>query len=310
MTAEGPGVDGAPRPGNIYDLGYHSYDGPRLGRPQAIRALFAHTLKTCFGIGRGGRAKIAPVVLGGLATIPAIVAVGAFALLRQAIGTSDEIQQASPVQHDTYYAIVTIPVVLFCAAQAPEVLGRDQRHNLLALYFSRALRRVDYALARFAGVAAAILVFVLLPQLILLLGFVLSAEDIGTELGRELEAVPAIVGQALIIAGLLGGISAAVSAFTPRRVYATTAIIVLLAVTPIVSTVLIELGTTTLATLLVLLSPTDILEATNAWLFDTRPDSGAVRQSDLPLAAFGIAAAIISAACVAILVRRYTTIAA
>jgi ABC-2 type transport system permease protein len=296
--------------GNIYDLGYRNYDGPRLGRPHAIQALFIHTLKVAYGIGRGGRAKLAPFILLALATIPAVVAVGALALLRQAGAPEELADEASPIRHDTYYAIITTLVVLFCAAQVPETLGRDQRYQLLSLYFSRALRRADYALARFAGIAAAVLLFVLLPQAVIFFGLSLSAEDVAAEFGRELAFAPAILGQAMILAGLLGGLSAVVSAFTPRRAYATAAVIVFLAVTPIISTVLIELGTTTLATLLVVLSPADILDATNAWLFDRRPESGAVIFSDLPLEAFGLAAVLISAACLAILVWRYRGIAA
>jgi ABC-2 type transport system permease protein len=296
--------------GNIYDLGYRSYDGPRLGRAHAIRALFLHTLKTCYGIGRGGRSKIAPFVLLGLATIPAVVAVGALALFRQAIGSDDLFDQNSPIRHGNYYSLITIFVTLFCAAQAPEALGRDQRHNLLSLYFSRALRREDYALARFAGIASAVLLFVLLPQLVIFLGMVLSAEDIADELRSELAFVPAIVIQALFLSGLLGGLSAAVSAFTPRRVYATTAVIVVLAVTPVVSAVLIELGAIPLSTLLALLSPGDLLAATNAWLFDTVAESPAVRLSDLPLEAFAVAGAVAIAACLAIVVQRFRSIAA
>ena len=291
--------------GSIYDLGYRNYEGPRLGRRHALRALFLQTLRACYGIGRGGRAKLAPIILGVLATLPAVVAVGVVALARQAGAPAGLVEEASPIGHETYYSVITTLVVLFCAAQVPETVGRDQRYHLLSLYFSRALRRSDYALARFAGVTAAIFIFVIVPQAVIFFGLVLSAEDIGAELGRELEFVPGIVGQAVILSTLLGAISTVVSAFTPRRVYATTAIIVLLAVTPIVTAVLIELGTRALATLLVLLSPGDILDATNAWLFDANPESQTVIISDLPLEAFVAAAAIMVAACVAVLVRRF-----
>ena len=37
-AASGPG-------GNIYDLGYRGYDGPRLGRRSAVRALFGQSLR-------------------------------------------------------------------------------------------------------------------------------------------------------------------------------------------------------------------------------------------------------------------------
>ena len=50
--------------GSIYDLGYQGYSGPRLGRRSAVLALFTQTFRSAFGIGRGGRAKIAPFTLG------------------------------------------------------------------------------------------------------------------------------------------------------------------------------------------------------------------------------------------------------
>src|SRR4051794_41953500 len=78
-TASGPG-------GSIYDLGYQGYEGPRLGRRSATVALFWNTLRACFGIGRGGRAKIAPFVLAALALLPAVIAVGIAALAAQAGG--------------------------------------------------------------------------------------------------------------------------------------------------------------------------------------------------------------------------------
>lgn len=304
MTRATPTAAGS----SIYDLGYRNYDGPRLGRRHAIRALLLHTLRVTYGIGRGGRAKLAPIILGGMATLPAVVVVGALALARQA-GAGEVIDQ-SPVRHDTIYSLILTLVVLFCAAQAPETVGRDQRFRLLSLYFSRALRREDYALARFAGIVLSVLVFVLLPQLVMFLGLTLSAPDVGAALMDELAFVPGIVGQGLFVAGLLGGISMVVSAFTSRRIYATTAIIVILAVTPVVTQVLIAVGTTQLATLLVLLSPADVLEATNAWLFGGFPDSEAVIISDLPLEVFAAAAVAIIAICLVIVVRRYRGIAA
>jgi len=304
-----PGAAGQGIGGSIYDLGYRGYAGPRLGRRHAIRALLVQTLRVAYGVGRGGRAKLAPVILGGLATIPAIIGVGVVALARQA-GMPPNLEDASPVRHDTYYGLITTLVVLFCAAQVPEILGRDQRHQLLSLYFSRALRREDYALARVAGIILAILVFVLLPQAIIFLGLVLSASDIGAEFGREARLLGPILGQAVVLSVLLGSLSAVVAAFTPRRVYATTAIIVVLAVTPIVGSVLVGLGVTDLARLAVLLSPADILEATNAKLFGTTSSNDLLRAADLPGELYLVGAAVISVVAIALLVRRFRTIAA
>ena len=48
--------------GVIHDLGYRRYDGPRLGRAQIVRALIWHSFRSAFGIGRGVKAKIIPIL--------------------------------------------------------------------------------------------------------------------------------------------------------------------------------------------------------------------------------------------------------
>jgi ABC-2 type transport system permease protein len=296
--------------GSIYDLGYRGYDGPRLGRRHALRALLVHTIRICYGLGLSARAKLPPIVLGGIAIIPAVITIGVIAIARQMGDAGEVVQSANPIQHDTYYQVMTTLVVLFCAAQVPEIMGRDQRHNLLSLYFARALRRMDYALARFAGVVVGLLVFLLLPQTIILLGLVLSAPDVGAELGRELGEVPPIVGQAILIALLLGAISTTVAAFTPRRLYATVAIVVVLAVTPIVTQLLTSLGVSSLLGVLVLLSPGDVLEGTNAFLFGSTAESVVLRRAGHDGPVYVAAALVGTAACLAILIRRYQRIAA
>ena len=58
--------------GVIHDLGYRHYDGPRLGRAAIIRALGWHSLRSAFGIGRGAKAKIVPVITFVLMCLPAV----------------------------------------------------------------------------------------------------------------------------------------------------------------------------------------------------------------------------------------------
>ena len=60
--------------GAIYDLGYQGYDGPRLGRRAAFWTLFWASLRACFGLGRSGRAKVAPWGLTAIVIIPAAIA--------------------------------------------------------------------------------------------------------------------------------------------------------------------------------------------------------------------------------------------
>ena len=162
--------------GSIYDLGYRGYDGPRFGRASVALGLLRQTLKEAFGIGRGGRAKVAPFTLLILNTLPALLAVGFNALTRQA-GAADALDEVNPIQHDAYWSLTSTLVMLFCAAQAPELFGRDQRYGVLPLYFSRVLTRVDYALARTGGLFIAILIVTVTPQLLLSVGAILAAAD-------------------------------------------------------------------------------------------------------------------------------------
>jgi ABC-2 type transport system permease protein len=255
--------------GSIYDLGYRGYEGPRLGRGHAIRSLFTHSLRSTFGIGRGARAKIAPLALGAMAVVPAVAFVGILALAaRFGEGTSDLIEESSPFGYHTYFGTMSTFVILFCAAQAPELFGRDQRHGVLSLYFARALRRSDYTLARIAGFVTALLILQLFPQTVLFLGRVLLAPDVVAKIGDDVPSIPPILIQGLLSSFLLGGLAMAVSAFTPRRAYATAGIIALFVIPGIVAGVVAGIGSTDIGNVLFLLSPTSVLDGTNAVLFD------------------------------------------
>jgi ABC-2 type transport system permease protein len=296
--------------GSIYDLGYRSYDGPRLGRVHAIRSLFTHTLRSSFGIGRGGRAKIAPLTLGFIVCIPAVAIIAAQALLRQ-VPAGRGIEGALPIRYDTYAGTIGIFVILFCAAQAPDHFGRDQRWSLLSLYFSRALRRTDYVLARLGGFMVAVFLIGLLPLVLLFLGQVLLATDIPKGLADETPPLAKAALQAAFTAALLGGLSMTIAAFTPRRAYAVSGIIALFIVPNIVAGIVIGFGSVDIGRWLVLLSPTAVLDGTNAFLFGVSlprqlEDVGAV----LPDVAFPLAAMIGIAGSVIVTLRRFQRISA
>ena len=300
-AASGPG-------GSIYDLGYQGYDGPRLGHRSAAAALFRHTLRSAFGLGRSARSKIAPMGLAGLAIFPALIGVGIAALMAQAGRTLPE--DASPVRYETYMGLAATLLMLFCAAQAPELFGRDQRYAVLPLYFSRVLTRADYAVARIAGLLAALLIVDLAPQVILFAGRVFVATDPLSGIATEAGVVPRFVLQGILVAGLLGGIAGLIAAYTPRRLYATAAIIAVFIVPPIVIALIQSLAGDDLARILILLSPGDILSGTNAAIFGSLPDSPAVAALDLPGYAYIAAALIGTVGSIALTVRRYLRIPA
>jgi len=303
VRATGPG-------GSIYDLGYQGYEGPRLGRQAAIRALFWHTVRSCYGIGRGGRAKIAPFVLAGLATLPAVVGVGIAALARQTGEIGDVLEGNSPIRYATYHGLISTLVLLFCAVQAPELLGRDQRFGVLPVYFSRALARLDYAVAKVAGLLVSLLAMVIVPYAILFAGRVLVAPDPIAGLTDELPNVPPLVAQALLTSGFLGSIAMAISAFTPRRAYATVGIIAAFLIPSIVVALVIGTLSGSVADWVVVLSPVDVLDGSNAALFKATPDSRSVSSADLDGVVYVVTALIGIAISVGLTIRRYLRITA
>ncbi len=294
--------------GSIYDLGYQRYGGPRLGRRSAVVALFNHTVRSCYGIGRGGRAKIAPFILYGLAILPALLAVGIAALAAQAGQAGGVLDDASPIRYSTYHGVVVTLVLLFCAAQAPELFGRDQRFGVLPLYFSRVLARVDYAVAKLGGLFVALLILEISPYIILLVGRVLVAPDPLTGISEEAGQVPRFLFQAVLSAGLLGALSGLIAAWTPRRAYATATIIAVLIIPPIILNLVANQASQDLAAFIVVFSPSDILDGTNAAIFGSSPDSATVAALDLPGWVYLAAAAIGIVGCVGLTIRRYLRI--
>jgi ABC-2 type transport system permease protein len=291
--------------GSIYDLGYRSYDGPRLGRRHAVWALYLFSLRGAFGIGRGGRAKIVPFGLALLALLPALIAVGVAALLSQS-GRFSAVN--STIQYGTYLGFTQTLLVLFCAAQAPELVGRDQRYHVLALYFSRALRRSDYAMAKLGAIATAIFLVFMVPQTLLFAGRVLASKDVVQAFLDNVSAVAPVLAIAVFAALMLGGISLALAANTPRRSYATAAIIAVFAIPPIVALIVTEVATGTTDRFIVVFDPADILSGLNAWLFD-QPVTGAVLvNADLPGVAYLILATGYVVLSIVALVRRYARI--
>jgi ABC-2 type transport system permease protein len=296
----------ASRTGSIYDLGYRRYQGARLGRGYAIRVLTVDSLRTAYGIGHGGRAKIAPIVFGAIAILPAVIVVGVLTMAAR-LGAREQLEGAAPITYDNYYASISAVIALFCAAQAPELFSRDQRHGVIALYFARALRRADYAVARLVGFGVALLVLLLLPMVILLIGRVLLSTDVAAAFGEDLPKLPAVLAQALVTAGLFGSLAMGVSAFTPRRAYATAGIIALFIVPGIIAGIVIGIGSGGIGSLLVLLSPGTILDGTSA-LFFGKDLPEELFFFDLPTWTFLASAIAISAIASGLAVRRFVRI--
>ncbi len=291
--------------GSIYDLGYRGYDGPRLGRRHAVEALYRHGLRASFGLGRSARAKIAPLVVGVLIALPAVVGVGIGAV------AGGLVAHANPITVEGYLAYAQTLLVFFVAAQAPELLVGDRRHGVLTLYFSRALERVDYALAKYLAFLTAVALVLALPQAILLLGTLFATSDLGAGLDEVAPRVWPVVGRTVVIAALLAGVGLVASAFTTRRAFAAGTTIAAFLVSSGVVTVLVNrVGLRGPLTLAALADPFALMDGVSSFLFGVEPTMPAIRRTDLPVELFAATAVAVALACLAILVLRYRRIPA
>lgn len=288
-------------PGSIYDLGYRRYEGARLGRRHAVSSLYLYTLRGAFGLGRRTSSKIIPIIITVIAFIPALIQLGIAAIASGAIDI---------IKPENYYGFVEVAVALFCAAVAPEIVGRDQRTRTLSLYFSRALRRRDYAFAKLAAFTTALLILTLLPQAVLFAGNMLAKKDSLQFLRDNWSEVPRIVGSGLLIGSLMASVSLAIACQTPRRSYATVAVIALfLVTTPLAAVFIRETGAW--GHYAALLSPFELLNGTTLAIFDVVPErDSTIAIADLPALLYPAAAAAFTVLAAFVVFRRYERIAA
>src|SRR5690242_18853336 len=69
------------RYGEVFDRGYKHYDGPRLGRTHARRALVGYSVKRAMGIKKSWTAKVIPIFLYVAVLMPVIISLGIRAFL-------------------------------------------------------------------------------------------------------------------------------------------------------------------------------------------------------------------------------------
>jgi ABC-2 type transport system permease protein len=284
--------------GVIHDLGYRSYDGPRLGRAQIVRALMWHSFRSSWGIGRGVKAKIIPILAAIAMCLPAFV--NAFAVARG---------NTRLFGYDVYVPqLRALVVIIFIAAQAPELVSRDLRSHVLPLYFSRPLRRGDYPLAKYLALSLALLVLIEVPLLILYVGTIASAKNVHGVWLETRALIPGL-GVGVLWAVLMAAIGLVLASLTGRRAYATGFVAISCVLTFTVSLLLIgaEGGPDTTATgarIVGLFSPFTILDGVRIWLGGTSPGFDPPTLGHFgPV--YGVVFVLLLAACLGGLAARY-----
>ncbi len=280
--------------GVIYDIGYQRYDGPRLGRRNAVVSLYVHGLRGVFGLGRPAKAKVLPWLVVAVMFVPMIVLIA----VMSRTGTQIE-------RYDFYPFQLQAALALFLAAQAPELLSRDQRYRVLPLYFSRPISRGDYALAKLAAMVTAIFAITAGPLLVYYLGSVATLVHSPADARHQTAQFLLGVVNAAFHAVLLGALGMAIAAFARRRAFATAAVIGVYVISSAFSGAIQALPGRS-GDWAVLVSPFPLLENLRVWLLHGKP----IDDTLTGLPASVAVALLVTAVSIAVLVRRYQRLSA
>ncbi|WP_067174855.1 ABC transporter permease [Microtetraspora niveoalba] len=247
----------------IHDIGYRHYDGPRLGRGSAARALAVHSLRGVFGLGRTTRAKIIPFLLVAIMLLPAVVSIAVMALVKQ-----------QGIGYTAYAVAMQAVLAIFLASQAPYLVAPDLRFRVLPLYLSRPVTVLDYVGAKLVAMTAALFLLLAVPLTLLYAGELLVdlPEPVHTR-----EYIASMVA-ALIAAALLASVGLALASFTPRRGLGVASVIGFYLFTSGVSGVffaaLLASGHEAAAKWTLLINPFFLVDAVQVALFGTEPSNG------------------------------------
>jgi ABC-2 type transport system permease protein len=195
--------------GAIYDRGYRHYDGVREGRWRLVKALTLAGLRRALGLKRSWKAKVVPWGLLAIAFAPVVAFIG----IRVVAGDS----VAQFIGYDRYLRVVSVLLLLFSATAGPELLCPDRQSNVLALYFTRPLRRADYLVAKTAALLVVMALIALLPMVVLFCGNTLTAPRAVDYLGDHLFDVARILLTGAMLTVFYSSVALAVASLGERR---------------------------------------------------------------------------------------------
>lgn len=202
--------------GEVYDRGYKHYDGQRLGRRHAFSALIRYSISRSLGIKKRWTAKIVPIIL-------YVVAAGTVLIL---IGIESFLPDTETMSYADFFGFIFVILGMFVATIAPEMLCPDRRENVLTLYFSRAITRLDYVLAKLSATAILTLTISFVPVALLWLFRQLLADAPLSALKDNVDQFGKLAITGTMIAFYLGAIGLAIASFTGRKAIAVPVIII------------------------------------------------------------------------------------
>ena len=190
-------------------------------------------MRRALGLRRSWRQKVAPFVLLGVVTIPAIINVG--------IGYVTRDRAFDRFEIITYrdYVGVSSALLLFVAIVAPDVMCPDRRQHVLPLMFARPMTGVDYVVAKVGAIVAILFAFSFIPQLVLFVGNMLVSDSALDYLTGHLDIAWQVPVAVLLLAVYYAVIGVAIASLSERRIVAGAAIIGVFLVTSIASGILV-----------------------------------------------------------------------
>ena len=283
--------------GEVFDRGYQHYQGERLGRSYAIRSLIIYSIKRGLGIKKKWTAKITPILLYTLAYLPAIIITAIISFFPQDDGG---------LGYGSLYGFLDFVILIFAASVAPEMLCDDRRENVLPLYFSRPISRLDYLLAKISAMGILMATLVFGPALLLFAGRALTADNPATWFINNLDEIGRIIVYGTLLSAYYAAIGLVIATFTTRKGIAAAIMIVgVIILTGFVNGLFSALDDAT-ANFLVYLSPFDLLDGARAWVFgSTLSADGMPGQADMPGFTYGVAILAVLALAAIIMHRRY-----
>jgi ABC-2 type transport system permease protein len=283
----------------IYDLGYQRYAGTRLGRWYSLRILIAYSLRSAFGIGRGEKAKMMPVLVSALVFMPALIQVG----------VASTAGMASFIHYSDHLEFTAFLLALFAAGQSPELVVADRQQGVLSLYLSRPLRSTDYAWAKLVALFGAMMVMTLGPQLVLFLGGIFIAKDPWPAFVSEWPKLFPILAGSVLVSLFIASIGLALASMTTRRGYATAAVISFFLLTAALSAVVQRIGFGGIERYAVLGSPSLLISGLAKWLFEIEAKRRtAVGRAALEGTYYLWTMLSVTALAIAIFIRRYRSV--
>lgn len=288
--------------GAVYDLGYEPYHGERRGRRGATLTVWGDGNRRVLGLRRKARRKIMPWILIAIALLPAIVSVGISFVVPAGVANEFDLADANA----NFFQLGGTIVMLFTALAAPELLIPDRKDGVLSMLSSRPLTSDDYLAARFASAVTVVGGFLLIPQLLLFIGQAGTDPDgLIQGLINAAPTVPKIFAVTAIYVTAYVPLGFMIASLMKRKSIAASVFLAVIIGLSGFSEAIVRNSVFAGGRWVALLGPINTANAANYWIFGSIDNDSLLAAADIhPL--IGIATlAVISAAAIAVSVRKY-----